>query len=96
MNDVCHILTLPVNLNSANEILVSLKLTAAAAPTTGVRQRMGVTINTTSTYVNMASVHSVRYDLLFAILCHRQSIFKRSINIVDLEWLCLHLFCPAN
>jgi hypothetical protein len=33
--DVCHTLTLPVNLNSANEILVSLKLTAAAAPTTG-------------------------------------------------------------
>ena len=61
---------------------------------------LGVTINTTSSYVNMAvwhfSVHSVRYDLLFAILCHRQSIFKRSINVVDLEWLRLHLFCPAN
>ena len=35
MYDVCHTLTFPVNLNSANEILVSLKLTAAAAPTTG-------------------------------------------------------------
>jgi hypothetical protein len=35
MYDVCHTLTLPVNLNSANEILVSFKLTAAAAPTTG-------------------------------------------------------------
>ena len=61
---------------------------------------LGVIIDTTSTYVNTAvwhfSVHSVRYDLLFAILCHRQSIFKRSINIVDLEWLRLHLFCPAN
>ena len=61
---------------------------------------LGATINTTSSYLNMAvwhsSVHSVRYDLLFAILCHRQSIFKRSINVVDLEWLCLHLFCPAN
>ena len=59
-----------------------------------------MTINTTSSYLNMAvwhsSVHSVRYDLLFAILCHRQSIFKRSINVVDLEWLRLHLFCPAN
>ena len=61
---------------------------------------LGVTINTTSSYVNTAvwhfSVHSVYYDLLFAILCHRQSTFKRSINVVDLEWLCLHLFCPAN
>ena len=59
-----------------------------------------MTINTTSSYLNMAvwhsSVHSVRYDLLFSILCHRQSIFKRSINVVDLEWLRLHLFCPAN
>ena len=35
MNDFGHTLTLLVNLNSANEILVSLKLTAAAAPTTG-------------------------------------------------------------
>ena len=35
MYDVCHTLTLPVNLSSADEILVSLKLTAAAAPTTG-------------------------------------------------------------
>jgi hypothetical protein len=35
MYDVCHALTTPVNLNSANEILVSSKLTAAAAPTTG-------------------------------------------------------------
>ena len=57
---------------------------------------LGVIINTTSTYGNMAiwyfSVHSVRYDLFFAILCHRQSTFKRSINVADLEWLCLHLF----
>ena len=61
---------------------------------------LSVTINTTSSHVNTAvrelSVHSVRYDLLFAILCHRQSTFKQSINVVDLEWLCLHLFCPAN
>jgi hypothetical protein len=35
MYDVCHTLTLPVNLNSASKILVSVKLTAAAAPTTG-------------------------------------------------------------
>ena len=34
MYDVCHTLTLPVNLNSANETPVPLKLTAAAAPTT--------------------------------------------------------------
>ena len=61
---------------------------------------LGVTINTTSLYVNTAAWHfSVRpvcYDVAFALLCHRQSIFKRSINVVDLEWLCLHLFCPAN
>ena len=61
---------------------------------------LGVTINTTSSYVNTAvwhfSVHSLRYDLAFAILCHHQSTLKRSINVVDLEWLCLHLFCPAN
>ena len=48
---------------------------------------LGVTINTTSSYLNMAvwhfSVHSVRYDLLFAILCHRQSTFKRRIDVVE-------------
>ena len=57
---------------------------------------LGVTINTTSSYGNIAlwhfSAHSVRYDLASAILCHHQSTFKRSINVVDLEWLCLHLF----
>jgi hypothetical protein len=31
MDDVCQTLTLPVDLNSANEILVSLQLAAAAA-----------------------------------------------------------------
>jgi hypothetical protein len=35
MYDVCHTLTLPVNINPANKILVSLKLAAAADPTTG-------------------------------------------------------------
>jgi hypothetical protein len=35
MDDACQTLTLPVNMKSAYEILVSLYLTAAAAPTTG-------------------------------------------------------------
>ena len=42
------------------------------------------------------SVHSLRFDVAFALLCHRQSTWKLSINVVDLEWLCLHLFCPAK
>ena len=81
----------PSNTNPLSDVFVkSMSITL----------RLIVTINTTSSYLNMAvwhsSVHSVRYDFAFALLCHRQSTWKRSINVVDLEWLCLHLFCPAN
>ena len=61
---------------------------------------LGVTINTTSSYVNMAvwhfSVYSVRYDLFFAILYHDQSTLKGRISVVDPEWLWLRMFCPAD
>ena len=61
---------------------------------------LGITIDTTSTYVNMAvwhfSVRPVRYNVTFSILCHHQSTLKGRISVVDLEWLWLHMFCPAN
>ena len=56
---------------------------------------LGVTINTTSSCVNMAvwnsSVHPVRYDLASAILFYYLSTLKRRINVVDVEWLCLRI-----